>query len=72
MTDVRLTQGAVEQWASGTPAAQLTQVAVEEWASVTTGAVLVVATQIGVEQWGSVAATAGGGATSQARAMVLA
>jgi len=40
MTDVRLTQEAVEEWATGTPAAQLTQVLVEEWATVTTGPVV--------------------------------
>jgi hypothetical protein len=34
MTDTRLTQVAVEEWITTTPAEQATQVAVEEWASV--------------------------------------
>ena len=34
MTDVRLTQEALEEWATGTPVAQVTQIVVEEWASV--------------------------------------
>jgi len=41
MTDVRLTQEAVEEWATGTPVVQVTQFLVEEWATVATGPVVV-------------------------------
>jgi hypothetical protein len=36
MTDARLTQVAIEEWASGSPTVRLTQIAIEEWASVRT------------------------------------
>jgi len=68
MTDIRLTQGAVEQWARATPAVQVTQVAIEQWATVATGNTQMLATQAAVEQWASVALAG----ASQAYAMVLA
>lgn len=70
MTDTRLTQAAVEQWAGGSPQVQLTQAAVEQWASATTTTVQTVLTQIAVEQWASVVPT--GGAVTPAMVMVLA
>jgi hypothetical protein len=69
MTDLRLTQEAIEQWGVGTPAVQLTQVAVEEWASVATASIQAAVTQVALEQWASVAAASAG---TQARVMVLA
>jgi hypothetical protein len=56
MTDYRLTQGAVEQWASIIPPQmQATQLAIECWGSVSTVTVQMVATQAGLEMWASVA-----------------
>lgn len=70
MTDLRLTQEALEQWAQGTPSVQLTQVAVEHWAAVSTTNPLAVVTQVMLEQWASVMQAGVGG--SQARVMVMA
>jgi hypothetical protein len=71
MTDVRLTQEAIEEWASGGLAdARLTQVAVEQWGSVATGITQVVLGQIAIEQWASVAFPAD--STTQARVWVMA
>ncbi len=70
MTDVRLTQEAVEMWAQGVPAMQLTQIAVEEWTTVSSITTQATVTQVGVEMWASVAVASAGGV--QARAMVLA
>jgi hypothetical protein len=51
VTDVRLTQEAIEQWARSTPNAQLTQIGLEQWASITTVPTQVALTQIAIEQW---------------------
>ena len=54
MTDARLTQEAVEQWAMPNASAQLTQLAAEEWGNVVSGARLALLTQIALEQWARV------------------
>jgi hypothetical protein len=54
MTDVRLTQQLVEEWASTNPSAQTTQVSLEMWASVQTVSGQVVVSQMLIEQWASV------------------
>lgn len=69
MTDVRLTQEALEQWAQGTPQAQLTQMAIEHWAAVGTTPPQVVMTQMALEQWAAVIAAA---QAAQARAIIMA
>ena len=51
MTDARLTQEAVEQWAQPNAAAQLTQLAIEEWVTVASGARLALMTSIALEEW---------------------
>jgi hypothetical protein len=54
VTDFRLTQAAVEEWAAGAPAIQLTQAAVEMWGSVATTTVQMVLTLAAVEMWAPV------------------
>lgn len=54
MTDARLTQQLVEEWASTNPSAQATQVSLEMWASVQTVSGQVVVSQLLVEEWASV------------------
>jgi hypothetical protein len=61
MTDINLTQIAVEEWGSGTPTLQLTQIALEEWATVQTVTPQLVLTQIAIEEWASVAQVSRGG-----------
>lgn len=61
MTDNRLTQEALEQWASGTPSVQLTQAAVEHWGAASFTTIQAVLTQIAIEQWGAPTNGAGGG-----------
>jgi len=69
MTDIRLTQIAVEQFASIIrPQMQATQLAIEEWVTTNVTNPQMIATQIGVEMWASVAAAI---AAQQARAMIL-
>jgi hypothetical protein len=56
MTDIRTTQVAVEQFATGAPAMQVTSVSLEMWASVqATSGTQMVATLVATEQWASVA-----------------
>lgn len=57
MTDARLTQTSVEQWADGGASARLTQIASEQWATPTGIGVQALLTLIAVEQWAPVAAT---------------
>jgi len=68
-TNELLTQGALEQWGSGTPAMWATQAAVEMWASVqaTSGTQMTV-TQMALETWAPVTSAV----PAQARAMILA
>lgn len=54
MTDARLTQEAVEQWAMPNAQAQATQVVIEEWGTVVSGARLALLTQIVLEEWARV------------------
>jgi len=56
VTDVRLTQEVLEEWASGTPVAQATQVSLEMWASVQTVSGQVVVSQMLIEEWASIEA----------------
>jgi hypothetical protein len=52
VTDYRVTQAAVEEWAAIVPPQmQATQVAIEHWGAVTTAATLRAVTQVAVEQW---------------------
>jgi hypothetical protein len=71
MTDHRLTQIAIEEWALPSPPEIITQVAVEEWGSVAAATLRMVATQFAVEEWASVAVSSGVTA-AQARTMVMA
>jgi hypothetical protein len=54
MTDVRLTQEALEQWLATNPDARITQASLEMWASVQSTTGQVVLSQILIEQWASV------------------
>jgi len=54
MTDVRLTQQLVEEWAGANPDVRATQVSLEMWASVQTVSGQVVVSQMLVEEWASV------------------
>lgn len=54
MTDARLTQEAVEQWAMPDARAQVTQLAAEEWGTVVSGARLALMTSISLEMWANV------------------
>ena len=54
MTDARLTQEAIEQWAMPNAPAQLTQLAAEEWGTVVSGARFALLTQISLEMWANV------------------
>jgi len=60
MTDARVTQAAVEEWAQPNARAQLTQVAIEEWGSVSVvvGTRTALMTQIALEQWAQLPSTA--------------
>jgi hypothetical protein len=54
VTDYRLTQIAIEEWARATPDERLTQAAIEEWATVASGPTPMLITQAALEQWASV------------------
>ena len=51
MTDARITQTSVEEWAQPNASAQMTQVAVEVWTSTGAGSNVALMTQVAVEQW---------------------
>lgn len=70
MTDLRLTQAAVEQFAANAaPAARLTTVLVEQWASANATPPQMAVSQVLLEQWATVAVAS---ASGQARAWILA
>jgi len=54
MTDARVTQRSLEEWAQGTPAAQITQTAAEVWGGVSAASRSAILTQISVEEWARV------------------
>ena len=56
MTDARVTQTSVEEWAAGNPQARATQVSTEVWGAISATTVTAVVTQLAVEQWGRVPA----------------
>jgi len=70
-TNELLTQGALEQWGSGTPDLWATQLAVEMWGNTQVVNPLMIATQLAVEMWAPVA-SAPPPTSVQARAMILA
>jgi len=51
MTDARLTQESLEQWAQPNADVQVTQLAAEEWGTVVSGARLALVTKIALEVW---------------------
>jgi hypothetical protein len=59
MTDARVTQTAVEEWAAPNPQARATQIGAEVWTSVPTVNPSAVLTQIAVEEWARPPAVAG-------------
>lgn len=71
VTDLRVTQAAIEEWAlPAAPALQATQVFVEQWAQVDVLNPQFILTAVLVEQWASVAEAAV--ASTQARAWIMA
>jgi hypothetical protein len=62
MTDQRITQASLEQWASTIPPdMRLTQIAIEMWASTGTTTVQMLATQAAIEHWATVREASRGG-----------
>lgn len=62
MTDIRLTQIAVEEWAAPIPPQmQATQLALEMWGAVPTTNTQMLATLMAVEQWAAVLEASRGG-----------
>jgi ABC-type polar amino acid transport system ATPase subunit len=71
MTDNRVTQVSIEEFATANPRGQATQVTIEQWATTATITGQAIVTQVALEQWAQIVPTLlPGGA--QARVMVMA